>query len=229
MSPPAIEALVEAIKKCPVATGKKRPIEGGEHHPTKRGSEPSKKRKKVMATKLRKEVPSQGGAQGRDKYFLAQISDLPRSEAESPLKVRWPNFLASTRVCNDRPLAIEYVRGALYLSMAKQLYGTSFEELTDQTAKLAAWVCDLSPGLSYLHVLLSNLFLFPRQCFHFSIILIDHVHDAGRVAALKDSEQHCRDLKRAVDSTSGELKDLQDSQRSLEDEVLKLVRDAKVL
>ncbi|RWW21545.1 hypothetical protein GW17_00014283, partial [Ensete ventricosum] len=169
------------------------------------------------------------GRAGRDKYFLAQISDLPRSEAESPLKVRWPNFLASTRVCNDRPLAIEYVRGALYPSTAKQLYGTSFEELTDQTAKLAAWVCDLSPGLSYLHVLLSNLFLFPRQCFHFSIILIDHMHDAGRVAALKDSEQHCRDLKRAVDSTSGELKDLQDSQRSLEDEVLKLVRDAKVL
>ncbi|RWW61432.1 hypothetical protein BHE74_00031512 [Ensete ventricosum] len=48
-------------------------------------------------------------------------------------------------------------------------------------------------------------------------------------AALGKSEQCCKDLELAIDSARVELRDLQDSQHRLEDEVLSLTKGAKML
>ncbi|RZR92295.1 hypothetical protein BHM03_00020569 [Ensete ventricosum] len=43
----------------------------------------------------------------------------------------------------EGPVAMEYVRGSLHLSLAKQLYESSSEELMDQATKLAVCACVL--------------------------------------------------------------------------------------
>ncbi|RWW59819.1 hypothetical protein BHE74_00033224 [Ensete ventricosum] len=68
-----------------------------------------------------------------------------------------------------------------------------------------------------------------EQGVHFVGTLIDRVHDTGRVVALKKSEQCRKDLELVADSTYTKLKDLRDSRRRLEDEVLSLTKAAEVL
>ncbi|RWW52632.1 hypothetical protein BHE74_00040920 [Ensete ventricosum] len=131
-------------KKTKVAVSKrlrKATLEGtSERAPCGKGKGPAEATKSPDRAPTLRDLCEVDDWAGKDRYFVAQISELPRLVAEGPLKPRWPNLTNSTRVWTERPIAAEYVRGALHPSLAKQLYESPFEELMDQAAKSAVWV-----------------------------------------------------------------------------------------
>ncbi|RWW52600.1 hypothetical protein BHE74_00040966 [Ensete ventricosum] len=100
------------------------------------------------------------------------MSDLPEVEVGGLSKARWSNLPPSTWLWASELVTTEFMKGALHLTITRQLYGAPSKELVDQAAK--------------------------------------------------DAKQYCKDLERTANHSHRELKDLRDSQRNLEDEVLKL-------
>ncbi|RWW03237.1 hypothetical protein GW17_00033617 [Ensete ventricosum] len=149
-SPPA-QVPIEAAKEHPTHGGEKRPGGGGSEpaHRSK-GKEPVEAAKSPNHPSTMRELYEVDDRARKDRYFITQIFELPRLEAEGSLKLHWPNLTAGSRV----------------------------ERLK---------------------------------------------------AALGEFEQHCKDHELAADSARGELKDLRESQRWLEDEVLSLTQNTEVL
>ncbi|RWW05491.1 hypothetical protein GW17_00031232 [Ensete ventricosum] len=135
--------------------------EGSERAHRSKGKEPMKEAtESPNHPPTVRELCEVDGWAGKDMYFVVQISELSRPEAEGPLKLHWPNLAASSWVWTDWPLATKYVRGVLHPSLAKQLYEASFEELMDRATKAVVW----GP--------------------YFAGALVDRVHDAGWVVRL---------------------------------------------
>ncbi|RZR72126.1 hypothetical protein BHM03_00010436 [Ensete ventricosum] len=109
---PTTEVPVEAIRECPAHGGKKH-LDGG-------GSAPPRKKTKIKVSKTLRRVAHEGTSKkahrgkgkramsdrvGKDCYFIAQISDLSRLDAEGPLNPRWLNLTNLTRVSTEGPIA----------------------------------------------------------------------------------------------------------------------------
>ncbi|RWW07160.1 hypothetical protein GW17_00029472 [Ensete ventricosum] len=88
-SPPS-EVPVEVPGEC---------FPHGEERPDGGGSELPKKKIKVAVSKCLKKVRGTSKKDHHDKgKEPTEMSKLPRAKAEEPLKARWSNFTASTRV-----------------------------------------------------------------------------------------------------------------------------------
>ncbi|RZS18957.1 hypothetical protein BHM03_00051290, partial [Ensete ventricosum] len=201
-------------KKTKVAVSKrlrKATLEGtSERAPCGKGKGPAEATESPDRAPTLRDLCEVDDRAGKDRYFVAQISELPRLVAEGPLKPRWPNLTNSTRVWTERPIAAEYVRGALHPSLAKQLYESPFEELMDQAAKSAVWA---SAGSEAMAAAKKRAIKLSAE--------VDRL-----MAALGKTKQCRKGLELAADSTRVELKDLRDSRRWLEDEVLLLTKAA---
>ncbi|THU58926.1 hypothetical protein C4D60_Mb03t19630 [Musa balbisiana] len=92
-----------------------------------------------------------------EQYQALSMVDLPAGESGTPYASWWLSLKDDNRIWVDRPIAQEFIRGALHPAMAKELYYSSSELLMDRAAKLFIW------GK------------------HYSMALIDRVWDARRV------------------------------------------------
>ncbi|RRT61751.1 hypothetical protein B296_00043938 [Ensete ventricosum] len=73
-----------------------------------------------------------------DKCYTARVSDLLVLQVGAPMKAHWTDLLAPTHFWDDGQTAAEHARGALHLSIAKQLYNApSKKKLVDQAMKSA--------------------------------------------------------------------------------------------
>ncbi|RWW00974.1 hypothetical protein GW17_00036021 [Ensete ventricosum] len=164
-----------------------------------------------------------------------------------------------SQVWTDRPHAAEYVTRVLHPSLAKKLYEVSSEGLMDQAAKSVIWYIAFGTsrlGLYFIDTLIDHVHdagQIVRLLTEWNSVLraenrelksgvgsevvVATERQATELnadveqlkAALCDSEQRCKDHQLATDSARDELKDLRESRGRLEDEVLLLTRDAKVL
>ncbi|RWW81533.1 hypothetical protein BHE74_00010074 [Ensete ventricosum] len=156
---------------------------------------------------------------GVEKYFTTIMTWLKATEGEDPLVPRWSAISESSQVWIEGPLSREYLQGALYPVLVKQVYECFFEELMNRADKSIVW------GL------------------HFVNALIDRVHDAGRLARsqherilmlraankeLKHSanqdlvaatEPRAKELEEDVNKVLSELESLKNQRRELKQEV----------
>ena len=91
------------------------------------------------------------------------------------------NLKADSRIWANGPTAQEFIWGALHSALAKELYCSSSEALEDRAAKSFVWVSSGALSLfdsSFFVWVLTPIFM---QGQHYTMALIDQVHDAGRV------------------------------------------------
>ena len=62
-----------------------------------------------------------------EQFQALSMADLLVGEPGTPYASRWANLKANSRIWANRVSAQEFIRGALYPAMAKELYYTSSE------------------------------------------------------------------------------------------------------
>ena len=75
-----------------------------------------------------------------EQYQSSSMADLLAGELGAPYAARWSTLRADNRVWSDEPTTQEFIRGVLHPVIAKDLYGSRFEELAEQVAKSLVWV-----------------------------------------------------------------------------------------
>ncbi|RZR71911.1 hypothetical protein BHM03_00008684 [Ensete ventricosum] len=218
-------ASAPAARDAGVSTVEKRPSSGAEAGLRKRlpkvateqpanasGSTARTSTDKDKGTMELEEVPERGYTMrelcevedqaGADRYFTSIMTRLKCVYGEDPLVPRWLTISGSSLFWTEGPLSSEYLRGALHPTLAKQVYECSSKELMNRAGKSVVW------GL------------------HFVSILIDRVHDAGRlvrsqhkkILALRAVNKELK-AKAEIERMRAELESYRSQWRELEQEV----------
>lgn len=75
-----------------------------------------------------------------EQFSTIEMANLPEATGDAPMEPHWASLTAGSRVWDDEPNALEYCRGALCPTLAKEIYRAPFEVMVDASAKNLALV-----------------------------------------------------------------------------------------
>ncbi|THU66780.1 hypothetical protein C4D60_Mb05t17820 [Musa balbisiana] len=167
------------------------------------GGDPSR-RVPVHPTLIRELCRVYSRAKG-EQYQALNMADLSVGEPGTPYITRWATLKADNRIWGNGPTTQEFIRGALHLAIAKDLYCSS-EVLVEQAAKSLVW------SDTYAALRLENLELRARV-------------GSEAIAAAKE---HASTLGEEVGHLKTKLEESWTRIRSLDDELLTLSHNVEV-